>query len=318
MPSQQNVTIKASGLHTNNNYFSSSPAGSMSEAVNVVIDRDEIVEPRRGFYQYAAISSVAKQLINYKDRVLAHISNNLFYDDGFGNMTIFNGEDVQQASSARIRSIESNGNLYFVTNEGVKKISARTASDFPIVEVEFAGGVKAVDLNVLPNYNQFGWLEPNKAAAYRMVFGKKDLNDNLILGSVSSRAVVSNPSTQACIATYNFSLPSSVKEGDFYQLYRTPLATLTNEDTTGEEMYLVVEDTITAAHILAGEITEDDITSESFRERGALLYTNPVSGEGLTQSNEPPPFAQDICLYKGFTFLANTKTIEKYLLKSTR
>jgi hypothetical protein len=311
MPAQQNVTIKASGLHTNNNYFSSTPAGSMSEAVNVVIDRDEIVEPRRGFFQYAALNSMAKQLFNYKDRVLAHVANTLVYDNGFGTMTAFSGEDVEEVSGLRVKSIEANGNLYFISDEGVKKISARTASDFPIVDVEFAGGVKAVDLNVSPDYTQFGWLEPNKAAAYRMVFGKRDLNDNLILGSVSSRAVVANPSAQACIASYNFSIPSTVKTGDFYQLYRTPLATLSNEDTTGEEMYLVQEDIIDAADILAGEITDVDITSESFRERGALLYTNPVSGEGLTQSNEPPPFAKDICLYKGFTFLGNTKTIQR-------
>lgn len=310
MPSQQNVVVKASGLHTNNNYFSSTPAGSMSVATNVVIDRSEVVEPRRGFVQYATLSGFAKQLINYKDRVLANIGTQLQYDDGTGIMAAFSGLSAMQ-TNGRIKAMESNGNLYFTTDDGIKKISAASADDFLTSPIEYAGGVKAVDLTVVPDYSQFGWLEPSNSAAYRLVFGRKDNNTNLILGAVSSRAVVTNLSTNACVSELNFTLPSNILENDFYQIYRTGISAVSTSDNTGDEMYLVIEDTITSTDIAATEITVQDITSESFRERGALLYTNPVSGEGITQSNESPPFAKDICLYKGFTFLANTKTVQR-------
>lgn len=313
----QNLVLKASGIHTNNNPLSSTPNGSMSDAVNVVIDKSEIVEPRRGFFQYSdALGGLAKQLINYKDRVLAHVSTQLRYDsDAEGDFEAFSGDSVSQIDTTiRLKSIESNGNLYFTSLTGVKKISARTADDFSVVTIESAGGIKAVDLEVNTNYSALGFLEPDSKCAYRLVFGITDLNDNLILGSPSSRTVVYNVSaTQSCITTLNFTLPSTITANHFYQIYRTGLSTDIAAEPTdpGEEMYLVLEDQITAADVIAGTITVNDITPDDFRRNGALLYTNPVSGEGITQSNEPPPFAKDICLYKGFTFLGNTKTVQR-------
>lgn len=315
--SQQSVVLKASGIHTNNSPFSSTPNGSMYEALNVVIDRSEIIEPRRGFFQYSNFASQVKQLINYKDRVLAHVGSELKYDfDQQGLFLTFAGPSIMEAATGlRIKSIESNGNLYFTTQTGIKKLSAASASDFSSIEIENAGGVKAIDLNANTNYSQLGFLEPNSKVAYRVLFGKKDLNDNLILGSPSPRAVVYNISeTQSCIVDLRFTLPDDITDEYFYQLYRTGISTDTfpNEPADpGEEMYLVLEDIISSADITAGFIAVSDITPEDFRRSGALLYTNPVSGEGITQANEPPPFAKDICLYKGFTFLANTKTVQR-------
>ena len=51
MSGSQTVVLKASGLHTNNNYYNA-PQGSLSEAVNVVCDRTDVIEPRRGLVQY--------------------------------------------------------------------------------------------------------------------------------------------------------------------------------------------------------------------------------------------------------------------------
>jgi hypothetical protein len=315
----QNVVIKAAGIHTNNSPFANSPDGSMSEAVNVVIDRSEIIEPRRGFYQYnqAVFDATAKQLINYKDRILAHVGEALKYDyDGQGMFLDFTGDDVNEAETGRrIRSIESNGNLYFTSDGGIKKLAASSSSDFYDIEIENAGGIKAIDLEGETDYSSLGFLEPNSKVAYRLVFCKNDINDNLIQGSPSSRVIVYNiTETQSCKVSLTFTLPDTITEDYYYQIYRTGLSTETygTEPTDpGDEMYLVLEDDITSADIVAGSITVSDITSDDFRRSGALLYTNPVSGEGITQANEPPPFAKDICLYKGFTFLANTRTVQR-------
>lgn len=317
----QNVVIKANGIHSNNNPYSAAPNGSMSEAVNVVIDKSEVVEPRRGFYQYSStLADNAQQLINYKDRILAHIQDEILFDSNAGGtFTAFTGDAVDPVDSVmQIRSIEANGNLYFTSLEGIKKISARTASDFPTVDIEPAGMAKAVNLSGSTNYSSVGFLDPNSKVSYRLVFGRNDLNENLLLGAPSPILTIYNVSaTQSCITTLTFTLPSDVRENDFYQIYRTALSTeavtlpLTEPSDPGDEMYLVLEDTITAANISAGSISVDDITPEDFRRSGALLYTNPVSGEGITQANEKPPFAKDICVYKGFTWLANTSTVQR-------
>jgi len=76
-------------------------------------------------------------------------------------------------------------------------------------------------------------------------------------------------------------------------------------------MNLVLEDFVTSAEITSGIVNIPDITPDDFRQNGALLYTNPTSGEGIKQSNEPPPFANDITLFKGYTFYGNTSTIQR-------
>ena len=314
----QNLVLRNKGLHTNNNPLSeSTPAGSLMEAVNVVIDRSEIVEPRRGFTQYGDPDSAqTKQLLSYKDTVIKHYSNKLKYDsDDEGDFIDFTGDTLSETDTGlRIKSVEANGNLYLTSSTGIKKISAVTSADFVDTPIEQAGGVKAVDLNVNTDYTSLGFLEPNSKVAYRLVFGKRDNNENLLLGVPSSRAVVYNiSSTTACITSISFSLPSAIDVTYFYQIYRTGLSTdtfPTEPGDPGDEMYLVLEDQITAADITAGEITVSDSTPDEFRANGLPLYTNPVSGEGISQANYPPPFAKDICAYKGFLFYGNTKTVQ--------
>lgn len=319
--SSQAVTLKAKGLSVHSNYLGGTPEGSMQEALNVVIDRNDIVEPRRGFAEYGNIFGLgndrAKQLFNYKDRILRHINGKLQYDsDEQGLFLDLNGLSIEETTSGlRIKSIEANGNFYCVSSTGVKKLSARTINDLLVASIELAGGVKALNLEAFADFTSLGFLEPNSKVAYRVVFGIKDINENLILGTPSARAVIYNVTSDASIATLNFSLPSEiVSTSYFYQIYRTGVfasAPLTEAPDPGDEMYLVLEDNITSAELIAGEVTITDITPEAFRRNGTLLYTNPVSGEGIEQSNEKPPFGTDIALYKGYTFLSNTKTVQR-------
>jgi hypothetical protein len=75
---------KAAGIYTNSNSLGSFPEGAMLEATNVVIDKDDIVESRRGFKVYGdAMGSVgdrAKQLLPFQDRVLRHYSDLLQHE----------------------------------------------------------------------------------------------------------------------------------------------------------------------------------------------------------------------------------------------
>ena len=320
--SQQSVLLRCQGLHTFRNLLSAVPEGALLEALNVVVDRDGVIEPRRGFAQFGGTFGVgsdrAKQLLNYKDRNLVHYNNKLAFDsNGSGSFSNFSGNYSEVQSGLRIKSIEYNGNFYFTTSEGIKKISALTTSDFTTSSgfIIQAGGVKALDGEGLPNYTTSGFFSPLSKVAYRIVWGITDANSIPVLGSPSSRIVVENiSSSDNAVVDLTFPVPDDITTTNFYyQIYRTgvftaaSLATLDQIDP-GDEMFLVIEDFVTSAQITAGQVSVQDITPEDFRQGGTLLYTNPVSGEGIEQSNEPPPFAKDIALYKNTTFYGNTQT----------
>lgn len=321
----QSVQLKARGIYTFPNDLSEVPPGSLTEALNVVIDRNSVVEPRRGFAQFGNTFGVdsdrAKQLIVYKDRILLHYDDTLAFDStGAGVYLNFAGTFTETQSGLRIKSIESNGNLYFTSSEGTKKISALTSSDFTTAAdyITNAGGIKALDVEASPDYSSSGFLTVLSKVAYRVVWGITDTNSNLILGSPSARVVVENiSSTDSSIVSLTFPVPQDVdSENFFYQIYRTGVfsaGTLTELEALdpGDEMNLVLEDFVTTAQISAGTVTASDISPEDFRQGGALLYTNPVSGDGIEQANEPPPFAKDITEYKGFIFYGNTSTRQR-------
>lgn len=73
--------IKSKGLHTFQNYLSQIPEGSQFIANNVVIDRDGVMEPRRGIKVLGEIPDVSKQLLTYKDRILVHYDDVIAYSD---------------------------------------------------------------------------------------------------------------------------------------------------------------------------------------------------------------------------------------------
>ena len=317
----QSVLLNAKGLHTFKNDLGQIPEGALEEALNIVIDRDGIIEPRRGVTQYTgtAFADPTKQLLNYKRRILTHHGTTLSFEDGSldGSFSDFAGSYSEITAGRRINAIESNGNLYFTSSEGIKKISAATASDFTTASgyITQAGGPKALDIEASVDYSQAGFFTPLSKVAYKVVWGITDANDNLILGAPSSRVVVENKDAAAsAIVDLVIPIPDEVTNtAFFYQVYRTPVVTaatlndLANIDP-GEEFNLIFEEFATSAEITAGQVVTEDITPEDFRANGAFLYTNPVSGEGIDQSNEAPPFATDIETYKGYTFYSNTST----------
>jgi hypothetical protein len=202
----QTVTLKAAGLNYSPNALSLTE-GSLTQADDIVIRRDNTVESRRGYSDYSqpigSTSDRAKQLIEYKNRLLVHYSNKIAFDSGtvdsngkaiFG---AFDGLCTETKTGLRIRAIEANKNLYFTSSEGIKKISAKTADDLTTAPnvITNAGAVKALNISGSLNIQQgqlSGFLPADSAAAYRVLWGKKDKNDNLLLGVPSNRITVYN------------------------------------------------------------------------------------------------------------------------------
>lgn len=332
---QSEIKLKAKGIFTFKNYYSQAPEGAMSKATNVVIDRDDIIEPRRGLKQYGSILSNTtyrlKQLFDYKTRILRHVSNDrLQYDStGSGDFVEYSGTYTEPVANLRIKSVEQNGNLYFLTSDGVKKLAAINAAGLATADIITAGGVKALSTTAVVDYTSIGFLEPQKQTAYAVLWGYKDVNENLILGVPSQRIIVQNlkladPSGNSnanvklsfSIPTQILNYPTSIKNVYFYQIYRT-IQTGVDIDP-GEEFNLVFEDFPTqgmGGELDLGQVSNvTDLTPDEIRVSGALLYTNPTSGEGIAQANEAPPFAKDIASFKGYTFYANTSTVQRLFL----
>ena len=316
--------LKIAGLHTNPNPLGSLPEGALLEAINIVIDKTDIAEPRRGFGIYGnsfGISTdVAKQLFTYKNRLLRHFNSTLQFDsNGLGNFLPFAGSYLEPELGIRMKSVEANSNLYLTTSEGIIRISSSSASNLASTTIVPAGGVKALDCTVTPDYTVPGFLTPNSKAAYRIVWGERDNNNNLVLGAPSSRTIISNISlVDSCVTNITFSIPQQITASDkthFYQIYRTAVfnaGTLPLEEINpDEEYYLVLEQYPTTSELSTRIITVQDITPDDYREGGTLLYTNAVSGEGIAQANGVPPIAKDITSYNGHVFFANTQTVHR-------
>lgn len=196
---QANI-LKCRGLYTFQNNLSEIPEGSLVEADNIVIDREGVIGPRRGFALYgSAIGSStanrAKQLFTYKNRVFRHWGVQIDYDsDGAGNFaSIASGvsEIEDDGLPLRIKTLEANGNLFITTSSGIKKISAADSAGLASATLTDAGGIKALDLSYELVDNP-GFLTSESAVAYRVVWGIKDANGNLILGAPSEFVTVYN------------------------------------------------------------------------------------------------------------------------------
>lgn len=208
------VTLKAAGLNISPNLLEL-PAGSLIEAKNVIIRRDDIIESRRGFALYGEelpdYNERVKQLFTYKQRILRHYSNKLQFqngtnNDGTVNFDLFSGNYSETEVGLRIKSIESNGNFYFTTSEGIKKLSAANGDQLINATITPAGVPKAIDLkaNLITILgDQESFFTQNGVVAYRVLWGKKDANNNLLLGSPSESVQVYNPLTQLMIRDFN-------------------------------------------------------------------------------------------------------------------
>lgn len=322
--------LTAAGLYTFQNYMSNIPQGALVRAQNVVIDRDGIVEPARGFVQYANIglnSDRAKQMLDYKSRLLVHYTDKLAYDDNAGTFTALKKTYNEVESGLRLKYIELNGNLYITTSDGIKKVATTSASPFPslnqIEEVD-AGGVKAADIEAIPDYSLIGFLSEYSKVAYRVLWLSRDINNNLIIGYPSARYEVANPTNKSCQVKINITVPQDIVDGYadtpkteyFYQIYRSSVVQSPepfslenlNEVSSSDEMRLVYEDYPTATQLSNRLIEVTDVVTEDYRNGGANLYTNEISGSGIAQANYRPPISKDIALYKNTAFFSNTKT----------
>jgi hypothetical protein len=294
----QILNLKISGLYTNPNQFSEIPEGALQRADNIVIDKGSVAEPRRGQAKYgqlpASYTGSIDALYDYDGTLLVSYDNKLARDNGSGTFTAYSNT-YSPPSGHRIKSTQANKNFYFTTSSNIKKMSV--ISDEPIN----AGAPRALE-GYCAIGGTSGFLSNNNSCAYRFVWGYKDANNNLIIGSPSGRATITNTVSGNRKVDITLYVPDDVSVGYFYQAYRSVQVGTGIEPP--DDLQLVYEGNLTSGEKAAGLLTFTDITPDDLR--GAFLYTSPTQ-EGILQSNDEPPFCVDLCTYKSMTFYANTK-----------
>lgn len=245
------INLKAIGLNVQPNQLdpTSVPPGSLVEASNAIIKRDNVIESRRGYKLYGEAlgtsSDRADQLAVYKSAILRHFGTTLQWDTGLLDINgdnIFNsfyGSYSPAQVGRRMRFIEANSNFYFTTVNGVQKISATNSSQFTTASgyITPAGGIKALDFTAnldITTGSQTGWFEQDAAVAYRILWNNIDANDNLIQGTPSQRVVIYNPLINLVVRDFNSLLvaldnishntiyPSLINYGLFVQTFGLP------------------------------------------------------------------------------------------------
>ena len=284
----------------------SGPEGSLTKADNVIIDEVGVVEPRRGFKEWGDNLTLTadriKQLLTYKIRILRHVNNSLQFDStGNGAFSTFNGTYNELIAGLRIKYSESNGNLYFTASDGIKKISAKSSSEFSTSAgyIVNAGAVKGLDLEgVLTGTT--GFLEAGNQCAYRVVWGYKDINENLILGSPSSRTLVENFSVTSevefsakSVSSYTVTLQDSgntvTLPSHGFALNSVVFFTTINSTAgiTINNNYYVIS---TAPNTFQLAVTQSGSPIDLVTDGNGILYTNPnkvvLAAHGLSNGDE--------------------------------
>ncbi len=304
----QQLKLKIAGLYTNPNDLSSVPEGALAVANNVVIEKESIVETRKGqnFYgnKLNLPSGQINKLFNYKRALLVHADNTLSYDsDNNGNWVAYTGTYLAPEVATQIRSLESNRNFYFTTSKGIFKLDTLTSTPMQ------SGAPRGLDGSGVVT-GSVGFMPDDTQVAYRVVWGYKDASSNLIIGSPSQRIIVSNSAGASRNVNVTFTIPARVTSNWFYQVYRSsPTGSITS--SPDDNLQLVLEKTPTAGEITARELTVLDNTPEDLK--GATLYTSP-SQQGIAQANEEPPLAKDVAVFKNHAFYANCKSKQRLTL----
>ncbi|MBK7497366.1 MAG: hypothetical protein IPI28_18925 [Candidatus Omnitrophica bacterium] len=301
----EKLELKIKGLYLSPNDYSSVPVGALLEAKNGVLDKESVFDSRRGqnFYSTAALGSAPDSLFGFNTSLLAHYGTKLAYDDGAGVITDYTGTFSQPASGYKIHSIEANKNFYFTTSTGIKKLDAVAGTPTD------AGAPPGLDISGALN-GASGFLDDASIVAYRMLWGYKDANGNLIVGAPSQRFIVSNSTGGTRNVSLTFTIPSGITTAWFYQIYRsvqfTPVTISPND-----ELYIAYEGNPAAGDITAKLLTVIDATPDALL--GETLYTSPTQ-QGIENANTPPPFAKDLTLYNNMTLYANTQNKNRLLV----
>ena len=301
----QSINLSQAGLHTYASPISAVPPGSLSVAENVNINREGVIEPRRGndflAYRLPLTTDRVSNLIFWNASIFAQYGTTFAYYNpasGFASR----GSLSKPASSNHLSHVVSqNKNLYIASSTGLVKTDAIATS-------LYAAGIPkglTIDLAIVGGTGTA--VAQNHYVTYRYILGRKDANSNFQYGAVSARATIQNTATIANV-TVKCYIPSGLNSSYFIQLYKVD----STSSATTDELQLCYEIPLTSSgspnNISDGYVTITDIVPADLV--GATIYTA-SSQQGLVNDNTIPPLSRDIAEYKNVMFYADVESPQR-------
>jgi hypothetical protein len=371
------------GLNLQANSFKSLE-GYFEVAENILVSRDNIVQKINGYSTFLAAPNPSPlALADYKNKLVLIGANyiNILNQNAGGDYVSTLALVGQTFTVSYPRNVQAGGNLFTTTDNFVLKMESASA---PLLQ---AGVPKAPDLTYLPlgggtvSDAVAGIHAPDSQVGYRIIFGRKDLNSNTVLGAPSELTLNTNPmlaSTSIALSTYDvtveytahgllvndfvtirasnginpvpdgeytvtavpdanhftfstvavlttvpdsvtdlkfgirrkptleFTVPTGVNTTFFYRVYRTNASISNDVEPDESTLQLINEQNVSAAEVTAGYIQFTDTIDDLFKT--TYLYTNPNTGEGISEANYQPPVALDIALFKNHMFFSYPTT----------
>jgi hypothetical protein len=157
MALNEKLTVKANGLATYSDQLSEVPEGSLSIASNVVINKDGLFSPRRGYEKLSGnISGAIKSLHTFTESrtnyLLSYREDNADkllarYDDGTEQWVDYNTQIEPPSGAFTIKTAQANKNLYLTSSKGVQKLDS-ISGDLMDSGAPEGLDITAVDANV--------------------------------------------------------------------------------------------------------------------------------------------------------------------------
>jgi hypothetical protein len=321
----QYIQLDCKGLYTMPNSLSQVPKGSLLQADNIVVSYNGLMDMRRGIKQYGTslqtitgvpTTEVFQEFV-YKNTNLIWLGDAtasyyapgrayFAYDsDGLGTwvQTTHPFSPPAYTLTDTYRSVQSNNNFYITSSTGLLK------TDAPANPLRAAGGLPGLDGSAVL-VDIAGFMSTNTEVAYRMTWITTDTNQNAVEGVPSTRVVIANNSGGDRNVQLTFTIPKTATTANKWVIYRS-LMSASGTTEPSDELQQVLQGYPSNTDITNGYFTTTDSLPES--QLGAALYTN--SGQqGITQANNIPPLATDVCFFLGYVVYGAATTQQTFLL----
>lgn len=195
MAKQQELQLQVHGLFKNPSTFSGVPIGASTTADNLVMDRENIADCRRGFNFYGNTigNTTPKNINQYKDSLLESNSDDtLWYDsDGSGTWIKYgpNYAPPSGLQGSRIRSIQANKAIYLTTSLGIYRTDVLATAPYQAGAPKGLGGTAIINVS-----SGSGFMSNDVFVGYKSIWGYTDTNNVLIVGPDSELVAVGNTS----------------------------------------------------------------------------------------------------------------------------
>ena len=307
------IRLEVSGLYLDPNELTA-PAGSLREALNVRIKRQNTVEPRPGFpiTSLTGPSGAGWQAFSWSGEAYGVFNTKLWRDESpaveirrITGMTYTGGPPaVTYSTTSLVMSSDTSyaeqmgRNFYVITDGGVVRVA--DPSDDTCVYAGMPVGPPPLGVATGATTHHF---------AMRTVI-VQTVNGQLLVGAPSAAAVFIGTGAELTIRCNQYGLLPGMR----LQVYATDPVVLATP--TGDEMRLVYDIELTNQQWIftAGDPTLS-LTINPYLN-GASLYTNETQ-EGIAQASYRPRIAKCMAAFKGMSFYGDLLPEYSQILEGT-